>query len=101
MDEKTVRRGKKIIGIKTRKKVAGPKYVKDQPQRCKKNCRKLYKLTIPSGGSKILFVLDDETYVPADPSQVPGVEHYNELPGVPLDPSQKIKPKQTSHCFHW
>ena len=35
--------------------------------------------------------MDDKTYVPADPDQVPCKEFYSSIPGVELDKSQTVK----------
>ena len=89
ISEKSVRRAKSELGIITRKKITAPKYVKDQRERCKQNAWKLYKRL-----REKLVVMDDETYVAADPSQIPGNHYYNEARDQPLDPQQKTKPKQ-------
>lgn len=65
---------------------------KDQAQRCKTNAWKLYN-RIVSGGVKKIVVIDDETYVPLDPSQIPGTQYYNEVEGQTLDITHKLKPK--------
>ena len=39
-----------------------------------------------------MVVMDDETYVPADPDQVHSKEHYSLVPGVVLPESGKVKP---------
>lgn len=40
---------------------------------------KIYKKIVPSGVRKFI-VMDDETYVPQDPTQVPGSEFYCKKP---------------------
>ena len=52
---------KRKLNIKSRKKITGPKYVKE---RAEKSLRRLYKLSVPSGGEKF-FIMDD-----VDPSQL-------------------------------
>ncbi|KAF2891125.1 hypothetical protein ILUMI_15048 [Ignelater luminosus] len=49
-------------GIIGRKKKTDPKYTEDEEVRVQKRAGKLYKKKL---------VIDDETYVPVDPSQVP------------------------------
>lgn len=83
---------KKKLRIKSRKKVPGPKYVKDQKERAERSLRRLYKLSVPSGGEKF-FVMDDETYCPVDPSQVPGNEYYNMVGDCEVDIEAKTKRK--------
>lgn len=92
ISETSVRRGKSALNIKSKKKHSSPKYEKDQAQRCKTNAWKLYK-RIVSGGVKKIVVIDDETYVPLDPSEIPGTQYYNEVEGHPLDITYKLKPK--------
>ena len=55
--------------VKTYTKRKVPKYIKDQEERAKKGCHWLYRKLVPSGGN-FMIVMDDETYVPADPDQV-------------------------------
>lgn len=88
----TVQSAKSDIGIKTKKKRKAPNYVNDQAERCKRNALKLYKKSLETHHQQI-FVLDDETYVPADPSQVAGSHFYNEVEGVELEEHHKIIPK--------
>lgn len=71
----TYRRVKKAAGIRSRKKRRSPKYNPGQIDRCIKGAAKLYKDSIPSGRN-FFFVLDDETYVPLDPTQVAGDKYY-------------------------
>ncbi|KAF2893504.1 hypothetical protein ILUMI_12669 [Ignelater luminosus] len=63
-------------GIIGRKKKTAPKYTEDEEVRVQKRAGKLYKKLISSGDAKKL-VIDDETYVPVDPSQVPGNSFVN------------------------
>jgi len=46
---------KKKFNIKSRKKVIGPKYVRDQKERAEKSLRRLYKLSVPSGREKFFY----------------------------------------------
>jgi hypothetical protein len=70
-----------------------PKHSGDQEARAKRACRVLYKRTVPSGGSKTL-ILDDETYVPLDPSQVPGKEYYHSDGKENVKDSVRFRKKQ-------
>lgn len=64
----------------------------NQEERIKRGARKLYEKLIPSGGEKIV-VMDDETYVFQDPSEIPGKQFYNEKPGRPVPHTDKFKRK--------
>ncbi len=64
------------LGIKARVKGTAPKYTEEQKRRAKTNCRKLVDQRIPSGSRKVL-IMDDETYCPADPKDVPGRKYYS------------------------
>lgn len=75
ISKSTYRRVKLKAGLKSRKKQKKPKYIKDQQERCKKGAAKLYRDSIPSG-QNFFFIIDDETYVPMDPTQVPGDQYY-------------------------
>lgn len=66
----------KKLGVKARRKETVPKYSGDQESRAKSACRKLYRNRGLSTGAKIL-IMDDETYVPVDPDQVPGIQFYH------------------------
>lgn len=77
--------------MKTYTKRKAPKYVKNQQQRAEKGTRLLYKKLVPSGGG-FMIVMDDETYVPADPDQVHSKKYYSVVPGVELPESAKVKP---------
>jgi len=80
------------LNIKSRKKVTGPKYVKDQKERAEKSLRRLCKLSIPSDGEKF-FIMDDETYCPVDPSHVPDNEYYNIVDDSEIDIEARTKRK--------
>ena len=84
---------KRKIGIRTLKKVKKPKYTAAQIIRVKAGCTKLYKMSVPSGGD-CFFIIDDETYVHQDPSQIPSDEYYNEIPGEQLDVEDTIAPTE-------
>lgn len=88
----SISNAKKILNIKTRKKKVAPKYIKDQKARAERALRKLYKMSTASGANHF-FVLDDETYCPADPTQVNGNEYYNFVEGNDICREVKIKRK--------
>ena len=71
----TYQRVKKSAGIRSRKKRRAPKYKDGQIERCKRGAARLYRACIPSGRN-FFVVLDDETYVPKDPTQVAGNHYY-------------------------
>lgn len=54
-------------GIQSKVKRKVPKMTEKQIEIAKKNCAKLYKKCVPSGGN-FFFVIDDETYMELDPS---------------------------------
>lgn len=89
----SVQRAKREIGIRTRRKQKAPKHNENQRRRAELACRKLYKKTVPSGGNHFM-IMDDETYVPIDGTQIPGLEFYNELPNQVLPIDAKIKKTQ-------
>lgn len=64
------------LGIRARVKQKAPKYVKDQETRAKVACARIYRkfLTKKHG---LVVIMDDETYVPVDPSDVPGRKFYH------------------------
>lgn len=67
---------KEILGMKAYRKETVPKYSGDQAARAKSARRQLYRDRLLSSPEKVL-VMDDETYVHADPAQVPGLEFYH------------------------
>jgi hypothetical protein len=77
LDPTTLHRIKvKILGIKAHVKETAPKYTEDQKRRAKTNCRKIYEKRLVSGSKKVL-IMDDETYCPADPKDIPGKKYYH------------------------
>jgi len=70
-----------------------PKYINDQIPRARKACRILYKKTLTSGGNKVL-ILDDETYVPQDPQQIPGKNYFHAQNKTSVKDNVRFKPKQ-------
>lgn len=89
----TVRRIKKDLGYKSYKAQPAPKIVKDQGPRIVTGATRIYKKLVPSGGEKIL-VIDDETYVPIDPTQIPGDKYFSEKAGSPVSDDVRFKPKK-------
>ena len=76
------------LGIKAYTKKKAPKYVKDQEQRAKSGCRFVYKKTL----QKIL-IIDDETYLPWDPQDVPGKKFFHATDPNEVTYSEKVQPK--------
>ncbi len=60
------------LGIRARVKQIVPRYKKDQEERVQKCCKKLFRKM-----SGKIVVIDDETYVPVDPANVPGREFFH------------------------
>uniref|UniRef100_A0A158P4G2 Tc1-like transposase DDE domain-containing protein n=1 Tax=Tetranychus urticae TaxID=32264 RepID=A0A158P4G2_TETUR len=65
---------RKKLGMKARVKVTKPKASPEQQVRSVQNSGKLYRKLYRKKGT--VLIMDDETYVPADPSQVPGRHFY-------------------------
>lgn len=80
-----VRRAKKRAGMKTKKKSKVPKTTAKQQATIKKRSRKLYDFL---GTENFHLVLDDETYVKADFSTLPGDQYYTLAEGETLPDSQ-------------
>lgn len=59
------------LEIRARTKQKAPKYQGDQAQRAKTSCRRFYENLNGIHKDKVI-IMDDETYVPFDPSDVPG-----------------------------
>ena len=68
----TVQNIKKREGIKTYKCEITPKYTISQQTRAQKNCRKINRLA-----TKKIIVIDDENYVPFDPTNTNVPMNYN------------------------
>lgn len=90
--ETTLRRIKKSLKIVARRKQKAPRYVKDQAERAKKNCRYIAETLLGPRGAKVLL-MDDECWVPLDPQDVPGLQFFNQVPGVELAPEQRVTAK--------
>lgn len=84
---------KRKLGAVTRTKAAAPLYKKDQVERVKRGCKKLYKQLVDSGGGKFIL-MDDETYVPCDSTQIPGKQFWTSVPGVEVPAEFKVKRKE-------
>ena len=88
ISDTTVHRIKSEHNIKTHKCIETPSYENDQADRAQNLCRKLYRKS-----SKKVFILDDETYVPADPKQVHVRKFYNFTDKSKVPNSVRFKPK--------
>ena len=75
------------LGITARTKVKAPKYVKDQENRAKTGCRKIWEKS-----RKKVLIIDDETYVTFDPSQLPGRHFVHSVDHKQLEFHHKFKP---------
>lgn len=87
-----------ILGYKGRKRVAVPKYRPGQEDRAKSGCRHVYEKQI-----RKYLVIDDETYVLADPTQTPGVYYFHAInpQEVPYQLRTKPKEKFTKKYLIW
>lgn len=81
------------LGIVGRKKVTAPMYTGDQAERAKAGCRKIYRKLLFSENQKVLLI-DDETYVPADPTQIPGCAYYHCRSNEVVPDAARFKGKQ-------
>ena len=81
------------LNLKTYKATTTPKYTAKQEARAKTNCRKILEKMLSNEPSKIL-IIDDETYCPIDPSDIPSQKTYTcrNKDDVPID--VKVKPKR-------
>lgn len=66
----------KTLGIKSYRKQKAPKYKEGQQVRAESGSRYLYRRIKRMSGDTIIIV-DDESYFPADPSQISGVQYYH------------------------
>ena len=64
------------LGFNTYKKQSVPKYRGNQEARAKTACRKIYRQKLLSVPDRVLLI-DDETYVPVDKTQLPGMEYFH------------------------
>jgi transposase len=74
------------LGITAHTKKKAPHYVKDQESRAKTGLRKIYNKM-----KKKILVLDDETYVTDDPSQLPGRKFSHAMDHSQLEYNEKFK----------
>lgn len=82
----------KKLGIKSYKAISAPKYTEEQKKRSKTNCRKIAEKRLDPKLSKIL-VMDDETYCPIDPNDVPGTKYYSSTDKKTVPEKYKYKSK--------
>jgi transposase len=94
----TVQRIKENYGIRTRRCRTVPKYTVDQQNRAKTNCRKIYRKSL----NKVL-ILDDETYVTADPKDMcrSMFYHFDHKCQVPDSVRFKSKTKFPKRYLVW
>ena len=79
------------LDLRSRKKVRAPMYTKDQERRAIRNCRKLAQKL--DKHKRWIIIIDDETYVPSDPTQIPGQQFYSSGPDFDPPLECKIAPK--------
>lgn len=77
------------LGIRAFTQKPAPKYVKDQEQRARAGCGEVLRR---SHGH--VLIMDDETYVYADPSQVPGRSFYHAKDKNGVAFQHRFKPKE-------
>ena len=76
--------------MQSKKRVLAPSYTKDQPERCKRAASLILRKTSPKHGPKII-IMDDETYVYADPDENPSTSHYKFVRGESVPDSARFK----------
>jgi len=81
------------LKLQTFKAISTPKYVKDQAERAKRNCRKIVEKRLSKEPQKIL-VIDDETYCPIDPDDINGPKYYTCKHKSDVSVKAKTKPKK-------
>ena len=77
------------LGIKAHRKVLAPKYQNGQEERAKSGCRKVYTKSL-----RKVLIQDDETYVPWEPDDVPGIKYFHAKDAGAVQYKHKVKPKQ-------
>jgi hypothetical protein len=80
---------KKILGINGFSKKSAPKYKEGQEKRAKTGCRKIYR----NHAREKVIIMDDESYVFADPSEAPGKKYYHAKQRGKVPIAHKFKPK--------
>jgi len=78
----------KKLGIKSYTKKVVPKYVKNQEERAKMGTRFVYQKSLQK-----TLIIDDETYVPWDPQDVPGRKFFHAKDPTLTSYADKVKPK--------
>lgn len=78
----------KTLHLRARTKKIVPRYINNQETRAKSGAR----FVCDKARRKIL-IIDDETYVPADPEDVPGRKFYHCLDPIKVKFEDKVKPK--------
>ena len=81
---------KNKLGLKTFKKTKAPKYIKDQKQRAKKGCAKIYRTLCDD----TVLIIDDETYVCDDPNQNKLTRYYRAKSKNDIPQEQKLQQVQ-------
>lgn len=89
---------KDVLGIRAYKKRSAPKYIKNQKQRAKTGCKKVYEKQLTHH-----LVIDDETYVAADPSDISAMEffHATHPKSPPYEDRVKAKAKFFKKYLVW
>jgi hypothetical protein len=85
----TVHSIKERVGLKTNKCRTVPKNTKEQQNRAKTHSRKILEIS----ANKVL-ILDDETYVSADPSEIKTNKHFNYFDKSEVPNEVRFKGKQ-------
>lgn len=83
----------KKLNIRSFVKEDVPRYKEGQAERAKTACRKIYRKKVLSGGEKIV-IMDDETYVPVNRSEIHGKEYYNARVRGDVSDEFRFKPRQ-------
>lgn len=79
-------------GIRSKVKRKVPKLKPQQIESAKKNCLKLYKKCVPSGGNYFI-IMDDETYMELDPQEAKKKQWVSITPGYELSEEDQIVQK--------
>ena len=93
---------RKKAGITSATRIKVPKMSEDQIESAKKNCRKLYRMSIPSGGD-YFSIIDDETYMELDPQEANKKQYFSIVPGYEIDEKDKVvqKSKLPARMMVW
>lgn len=79
-----------ILGLRGYRKESAPKYKGNQKMRVKRGCRKIYR----NYARNRVIIMDDETYVPIDPSQIPSKEYYHATTRTNVEDKFRYKTKE-------